>query len=67
MELLYVDDKIVVCIKPAGVPSTDEPGGAAGTGASGSGGSESDSEDRTPFGPGGQRCDGTGQNCPCGF
>ena len=27
MELLYVDDKIVVCIKPAGVPSTDEPGG----------------------------------------
>ena len=27
MELLYVDEKIVVCIKPAGVPSTDEPGG----------------------------------------
>ena len=27
MELLYVDEKIVVCIKPAGIPSTDEPGG----------------------------------------
>ena len=27
MELLYVDEKIVVCVKPAGVPSTDEPGG----------------------------------------
>lgn len=27
MELLYVDEKIVVCIKPAGVPSTDVPGG----------------------------------------
>ena len=27
MELLYVGDKIVVCVKPAGAPSTDEPGG----------------------------------------
>ena len=27
MELLYVDDAIVVCIKPARVLSTDEPGG----------------------------------------
>ena len=27
MEILYTDDRIVVCIKPAGVPSTDEPGG----------------------------------------
>lgn len=27
MELLYVDDDIVVCIKPARVLSTDEPGG----------------------------------------
>ena len=27
MELLYVDRNIVVCIKPAGVPSTDVPGG----------------------------------------
>ena len=27
MEILYSDEKIVVCIKPAGVPSTDEPGG----------------------------------------
>ena len=27
MELLYVDEKIVVCVKPAGVPSTDESGG----------------------------------------
>ena len=27
MELLYTDEKIVVCIKPAGIPSTDEPGG----------------------------------------
>ena len=27
MELLYADEKIVVCIKPAGVPSTAEPGG----------------------------------------
>jgi 23S rRNA pseudouridine1911/1915/1917 synthase len=27
VEILYVDEKIVVCIKPAGVPSTDEPGG----------------------------------------
>jgi len=28
MELLYVDDTIVVCIKPPRVLSTDEPGGA---------------------------------------
>ncbi len=27
MELLYTDDKIVVAVKPAGVLSTDEPGG----------------------------------------
>lgn len=27
MELLYVDDSIVVCVKPARVLSTDEPGG----------------------------------------
>lgn len=27
MELCYVDEKIVVCVKPAGVRSTDEPGG----------------------------------------
>lgn len=27
MELLYCDDRIVVCVKPAGVLSTDEPGG----------------------------------------
>lgn len=27
MELIYVDDTIVVCVKPAGVRSTDEPGG----------------------------------------
>ena len=27
MELIYTDDAIVVCIKPSGVLSTDEPGG----------------------------------------
>ncbi len=27
MEILYLDEKIVVCIKPAGALSTDEPGG----------------------------------------
>ena len=27
MELLYTDARIVVCLKPAGVLSTDEPGG----------------------------------------
>ena len=27
MELLYVDEDIVVCLKPARVLSTDEPGG----------------------------------------
>jgi len=27
MEILYADNQIVVCIKPAGVLSTDEPGG----------------------------------------
>ena len=27
MEILYSDDRVVVCIKPAGVLSTDEPGG----------------------------------------
>ena len=27
MELIYADEAMVVCIKPAGVPSTDEPGG----------------------------------------
>lgn len=28
MEILYQDDKVVVCVKPAGILSTDEPGGA---------------------------------------
>jgi 23S rRNA pseudouridine1911/1915/1917 synthase len=28
MELLYADNSIAVCVKPAGVLSTDEPGGA---------------------------------------
>ena len=27
MELLYQDKDIVICVKPAGVKSTDEPGG----------------------------------------
>ncbi len=27
MEIVYLDDEIIVCIKPAGVLSTDEPGG----------------------------------------
>ena len=27
MEVLYLDDSVVVCLKPAGVLSTDEPGG----------------------------------------
>ena len=27
MEIIYKDDKIIVCVKPAGVLSTDEPGG----------------------------------------
>ncbi len=27
MEIIYFDDRIVVCVKPAGVLSTDEPGG----------------------------------------
>ena len=27
MELLYVDDRVVVCVKPSGLLSTDEPGG----------------------------------------
>ena len=27
MELLYTDNRIIVCLKPAGVLSTDEPGG----------------------------------------
>ena len=27
MELIYVDESLVVCIKPSGVKSTDEPGG----------------------------------------
>lgn len=27
MEIVYSDDRVVVCIKPAGIVSTDEPGG----------------------------------------
>ena len=27
MELIYVDEYLLVCVKPAGVLSTDEPGG----------------------------------------
>ncbi len=27
MELLYCDDRVIVCVKPAGLLSTDEPGG----------------------------------------
>ena len=27
VEVLYLDNKIIVCVKPAGVLSTDEPGG----------------------------------------
>ena len=30
MELIYVDEKIIVCVKPAGAPSTDVPGGVPG-------------------------------------
>ena len=30
MEILYQDNRIVVCVKPAGVLSTDEPGGLPG-------------------------------------
>ncbi len=27
MEILFLDDRVIVCVKPAGVLSTDEPGG----------------------------------------
>ena len=27
MQIVYCDDQIVVCVKPAGAKSTDEPGG----------------------------------------
>lgn len=27
MEIVYIDDSVIVCVKPAGVLSTDEPGG----------------------------------------
>ena len=27
MEILYLDNKIIVCVKPVGVLSADEPGG----------------------------------------
>ena len=27
MDLLYLDDRVLVCVKPAGIRSTDEPGG----------------------------------------
>ena len=27
MEIIYIDDSLIVCVKPAGVLSTDEPGG----------------------------------------
>ncbi|MCD8161498.1 MAG: RluA family pseudouridine synthase [Clostridiales bacterium] len=27
MDILYQDNRILVCVKPAGIPSTDEPGG----------------------------------------
>ena len=27
IEILYADDRVLVCVKPAGVLSTDEPGG----------------------------------------
>ena len=30
MEILYQDNRIVVCVKPAGILSTDEPGGLPG-------------------------------------
>ena len=30
MEILFADDRVVVCVKPAGVLSTDEPGGMPG-------------------------------------
>ena len=30
MELIYVDEDILVCLKPARVLSTDEPGGDIG-------------------------------------
>ena len=30
MEIVYLDDAVIVCIKPAGVLSTDEPGGLPG-------------------------------------
>ena len=30
MELIYLDKRVAVCVKPAGAPSTDEPGGVPG-------------------------------------
>ena len=30
IEILYADDRVLVCVKPAGVLSTDEPGGLPG-------------------------------------
>ena len=27
MDIVYADDAVLVCVKPAGVLSTDEPGG----------------------------------------
>ena len=27
MEILYEDNKLIICVKPAGILSTDEPGG----------------------------------------
>ena len=32
MELIYVDKDILICVKPAGVRSTDEPGGVPAVG-----------------------------------
>ena len=27
MEIVYIDESVIVCVKPAGILSTDEPGG----------------------------------------
>ena len=58
MELLYADSALLVCVKPAGVLSTDEPGGVPELAREALGDRQADVAHGAPPGPCGGRADG---------
>lgn len=62
MEFIYQDSSILVCVKPAGVLSTDEPGGMPELARAALGEPQGCVRTVPPAGPGGERAHGPGQD-----